>query len=263
MSSFGKYSAYYDLLYRDKDYVAEARYVAKEIRAAAPNARDILELGSGTGRHGCHLAEMGFDVHGIERSSEMVAIAQAKVAEMSVPESGSFSCEVGDICTAKLDRTFDAVISLFHVMSYQASDEALRAAFGMTAAHLRPRGAFLFDVWYGPAVLAQQPSYQVKEAIDERHHVRRITRPTLDAERQTVNVIFDLECRDRATGAIERFSEEHVMRYVFPEEIERLARNSGLYCVKSEEFLTGLPASTSTWSVAYLLRKDEPENAVA
>ena len=32
MSTFQKYSAFYDLLYQDKDYAAEAAYVARTIR---------------------------------------------------------------------------------------------------------------------------------------------------------------------------------------------------------------------------------------
>ena len=77
MSNFEKYSAFYDLLYRDKDYAAEADYVAKRIRSILPQARSLLEFGSGTGRHGRLLAAMGFDVHGIEQSREMVSVAQA------------------------------------------------------------------------------------------------------------------------------------------------------------------------------------------
>ena len=61
MPNFRRYSAYYDLLYRDKDYAAEAEYVARLIRSTLPEARRILELGSGTGRHGCLLAAMGFE----------------------------------------------------------------------------------------------------------------------------------------------------------------------------------------------------------
>lgn len=56
MTIFGGYARYYDLLYRDKDYAGEAEYVARTIRSAVPDARDILELGSGTGRHGRLLA---------------------------------------------------------------------------------------------------------------------------------------------------------------------------------------------------------------
>ena len=145
MSTFAKYSAYYDLLYRDKDYAGEAAYVADSIRRAKPDAKTILDLGSGTGRHGRLLAEMGFEVHGVERSPEMVAMARAA----QPPSAGAFDCEVGDICAVDLGRTFDAVISLFHVINYQVSDRALRDAFQVAARHLGPDGVFLFDVWHG------------------------------------------------------------------------------------------------------------------
>src|SRR5215467_322349 len=158
-SNFQKYSTYYDLLYRDKDYTAEAQYVARTIRSATPDAHSVLEFGSGTGRHGRLLAAMGFDVHGIERSADMVAVASAASCGGA---SGSFTCEVGDICRATLGRTFDAVISLFHVVSYQTTNQALQAAFRVAADHLAPGGQFLFDVWHGPAVLSQRPSERVK-----------------------------------------------------------------------------------------------------
>ena len=53
---FQRYSAYYDLLYRDKNYAMEAEYVARILRDAASNAKSLLEFGSGTGRHGRLLA---------------------------------------------------------------------------------------------------------------------------------------------------------------------------------------------------------------
>src|SRR5262249_23090703 len=97
VSNFQRYSAFYDLLYGDKDYVAEAEYVARAIHHWNPQARTILELGSGTGRHGRLLAAMGFDVHGIERSPEMVSVAIAANNAVTSETSGSFTCEVGDI----------------------------------------------------------------------------------------------------------------------------------------------------------------------
>src|SRR4051794_24460513 len=95
VSHFRRYAAFYDLLYHDKDYEAEAHYVARNLRGARPDARSILELGSGTGRHGRLLAGMGFDVYGIERSAEMVAVAQSHELANA---PGSFTCKVGDLC---------------------------------------------------------------------------------------------------------------------------------------------------------------------
>lgn len=251
---FGDYARYYDLLYRDKDYAAEADYVARVIRSAAPDARRVLELGSGTGRHGRLLAARGFVVHGVERSPDMVALAQAAAAPPPAADAG-FSCEVGDACAVRLDRTFDAVIALFHVVSYQTSDAALEAMFATAARHLMPGGVFLFDVWHGPAVLAQQPEQRVKRAADGDLEVIRTARPQLDAERSTVKVTYDMECRNRRSGETVRFCEDHLVRYLFPAEIERLAAQAGMRMIKSEEFVTARPPSDATWGVAYLLKR--------
>jgi SAM-dependent methyltransferase len=253
--NFEKYSAFYDLLYHDKDYTAEAEYVGRKIRSATPAARSILELGSGTGRHGRLLASMGFDVHGIERSPQMVSVARSADGRSSSATSGSFTCEVGDICTANLGRTFDAVISLFHVMSYQTTNEALRSVFEVVTAHLAPSGLFLFDVWHGPAVLSQGPSERVKEAADDHYRVRRTAHPELDTNYSTVKVGYQMECEDRTSGKTDYFSEEHVMRYLFPTEVDLLARSCGLRPVFTEEFLTGQPPSPSTWGVTYGLQR--------
>lgn len=255
MSNFREYSAFYDLLYRDKDYAAEAHYVTRMIRNATPHARTILELGSGTGRHGRLLAAMGFDVYGIERSPEMVSFAQAASCPPSSETAGSFGCEVGDICTANLGRTFDAVISLFHVMSYQTTNQRLQAAFQVATDHLAPGGLFLFDVWHGPAVLSEGPAERVKEVADEVHRVKRTAYPELDTNCSTVKVVYEMKCEDRASGENVQFSEEHLMRYLFPTEVDLLAQNCGLLRVVTEEFLTGEPPSPSTWGVIYVLQK--------
>ncbi|HEX3406423.1 MAG TPA: class I SAM-dependent methyltransferase [Caulobacteraceae bacterium] len=251
MSNFHKYSAYYDLLYADKDYAAEADYVA---RALGP-ARSVLELGSGTGRHGRLLAERGFDVQGVELSPEMAAEAQSQGRVAAPSGAGSFACEVGDLRTFRAGRTFDAVISLFHVISYQTGNDDLSAAFRTAADHLSPGGIFLFDVWHGPAVLAQQPERRTKQAADAARRVRRTATPTLDTNASTVRVDYDVTCEDLATGETARFGEEHLMRYLFPTEIGFLAAAAGFTQLASEEFLTSHPPSPDTWGVAYLLSK--------
>ena len=254
-AAFAHYAQYYDLLYRDKDYAAEAKYVARTIRSTLPAARRILELGSGTGRHGRLLAAMGFDVHGIERSAEMVSLARMAPRPLLSESTGSFTCDVGDICKANLGRTFDAVISLFHVISYQTTNKALQEAFQVAAAHLAPGGLFLFDVWHGPAVLSERPSERVKEVADEHHRIKRTAHPELDTDRSTVKVVYQMECEDLRSGEAFRFSEEHLMRYLFQTEVDFLAQSCGLRRVTTEEFLTGKPPSPSTWGVAYVLQR--------
>src|SRR3989475_12377883 len=56
------YSAYYDLLYHDKDYAAEARFVAALVRrhgGPPPAGVELLDPACGAGRHLIELARPG------------------------------------------------------------------------------------------------------------------------------------------------------------------------------------------------------------
>jgi hypothetical protein len=140
-------------------------------------------------------------------------------------------------------------------MSYQTTEADLQSAFRVAAHHLAPGGVFLFDVWHGPAVLTERLTKRVKKVADERFEVTRTAWPELDTNRKTVKVSYELECSDRQSGEVARFREEHLMRYLFPTEIDHLSRDCKMRVLTTEEFLTSRQPSPSTWGVAYLLQK--------
>src|SRR5262245_2078143 len=76
---FDRYAHFYDLLYRDKDYAAEARFVHQRLAAAGAGGGHLLELGSGSGRHAIELARLGWSVTGYDRSPGMVGAANRRV----------------------------------------------------------------------------------------------------------------------------------------------------------------------------------------
>src|ERR1035437_6063641 len=117
--NFQIYSKYYNLLYGDKDYRAEANYVAKRLKTFVPKAKSILEFGSGTGGHGILLQKKGFTVFGLDQSEYMVAEAKRK----------GLPCRVANISAFTLKAKYDVVVSLFHVVSYLTDNEALTATF--------------------------------------------------------------------------------------------------------------------------------------
>ena len=256
VASFGQYSRYYDLLYRDKDYPSEAAYVARTLRSHLPAAKTILEFGAGTGRHGRLLSGHGFDVLGVERSETMVTAADESTAKLrSSHGGGSFQCRLGDIRSVNVGRTFDAVVALFHVISYQTTNSDLSRTFGNAARHLRSGGVFLFDVWHGPAVLTERPSVRVKQVEDDGMFLTRLAEPELDTNTSVVTVRYTMLAESKPGGKLTRVVEEHRMRYLFPTEIDLLATNSGFKIERQEEFVAGKPASETTWGVVYVLRK--------
>lgn len=139
MAVFGAYSRYYDLLYRDKDYAGEAAYVRSLIERTKPGARTLLDLGCGTGRHDALLAELGYSVTGVDRSSEMLEVARASAAKLGPEKAPRF--EQGDVRTVRLGKTFDVVVSLFHVVSYMTTNADLKQAFRTAREHLAPGGS--------------------------------------------------------------------------------------------------------------------------
>ena len=250
---FQRYSAYYDLLYRDKDYPAEANYVLRTLRTADPKIRRVVEFGSGTGKHGRLLAAGGLQVTGVERSATMVGVSND--CDEPVLNDGSFNCIHGDIRTANAGTGFDAVISLFHVVSYLTQNDDLISTFQNAGRHLRSRGIFFFDVWHGPAVLSERPSIRVKRVEDERTRLIRIAEPQLDIEGSRVTVRYTMLAENRTDCHLTTFQEEHLMRYFFPNEIAFIASQTGFEVAHSEEFLSGTRSSEKTWGVAYLLRR--------
>jgi len=244
---FDKYSRYYDLLYRDKNYDAEAAFVQQLIRKEAPEARSLLELGCGTGLHAAALAQRGYSVHGIDLSDEMLARAQRRKNE-------KLSFARGDVRDLRLGRKFDGVISLFHVVSYQTGNTDLRAVFATAREHLRDDGVFVFDCWYGPAVLAERPSVRVKRMEDEAIRVTRIAEPKMHPNECIVDVGYQVFVEDRATKAVEQLTELHRMRYLFRPEIEALCEGAGLQVVAACEWLTGKPLGEGTWSACFVAR---------
>jgi SAM-dependent methyltransferase len=252
---FQRYSRYYDLLYRDKNYAKEVEYVVQILRDCLPAARGILEFGSGTGRHGRLLAQEGYEVLGVERSAAMVANAKRIGDDAELNPRGNFDCVQGDVRTASMERVFDAVLALFHVVSYQTSNDDLLLTFRNAGRHLRRGGVFLFDVWHGPAVLMEGPDVRVKRVEDDAILLTRIAEPTLDTRASIVDVHYTMLVESKVDGKFVRFQEDHRMRYLFPTEIDMLARQTGFDVERGEEFLTGAKPSESTWGVAYLLRK--------
>lgn len=252
--TFNKYSKYYDMLYRDKNYQAEVAYVDSLISEFAASSKTILDLGCGTGRHDILLAEKGYLVTGVDISEEMLAVAQSQALAFNL-QPLPVNYIQGDIRTIRLDRTFDVIISLFHVMSYQITNVDLSAAFSTVKAHLKPGGLYIFDCWYGPAVLTLQPVTRVKRLEDEAIEVTRIAEPVMHSHENVVDVNYQVFIKDKANGRIDELREKHCMRYLFNPEIEHLIAEAGLSVIKSLEWMTDAPPGYGSWSACFLARR--------
>lgn len=218
-AAFARYARYYDLLYRDKDYAAEARWVDAVLREAGRPAGTLLDVGCGTGVHAREFARLGWQVGGVDASADMIALALART-----PAAAGITFTQGLAAEFALGRKFDAVVSLFHVASYHTTDDDLVRMLANVRRHLEPGGRFVFDFWHGPGVLADPPVRRERRIADDVIRVHRIATPAHDPALRRIDVQYDVTIEPVAGGAPEQIRELHRLRYfAVPELAPRLA----------------------------------------
>jgi SAM-dependent methyltransferase len=242
------YAAAYDDLYHDKDYAAECDLLEGLFATCARQpVRRVLDVGCGTGSHAVLLAERGYEVVGVDRSSEMLRRARER--------ENSISFRLGDMTTLDLGETFDAVLIMFAVLGYLTDNVSVQSALRVARRHLTADGLLFADVWYGPAVLAQRPSERVK-VIDTPSggQVIRTATSRLEPRRNLCTVDYHLWCLEDGKLTAE-VREQHPMRYFFEPELEGFLSDAAFELLRIGAF-PNLDAEPSerTWNVAFVAR---------
>tara|TARA_B110001454_G_scaffold74716_1_gene72283 strand:- start:507 stop:1265 length:759 start_codon:yes stop_codon:yes gene_type:complete len=251
VKQFGNiYSQYYDLLYRDKDYAGEVDYIIKLIKENSNEAKTLLDMGSGTGKHAELFCNNGYIVHGIDLSEDMLKIAKNRIKDKEDKLSFSHS----KIQELDLNKKFDVVVSLFHVMCYQNSNNELIKAFEVAKNHLKKDGIFIFDFWYGPAVLADLPVKRIKRFENEKIKVTRIAEPVMHPDENVVDVNYDVFIKDIDSKKIIEKEELHKVRYFFDTELDMICKQVGFVIKQKYEWMSDKNPDFNSWNVVWIVK---------
>jgi SAM-dependent methyltransferase len=255
LDTFQDYAQLYNLIYREKDYAAETKYIDRLIKQQLPGAQTVLDLGCGTGQHAFRLSAMGYQVTGVDKSSIMLSIAEEekKSSHVGLHEGPDFIC--ADIRGFKTEKRYDAVIAMFHVMSYQTTNRDIVLSLGSATRHLKPGGIFIFDFWYGPGVLSDPPTVRVKDFNNSELYVTRIAKPDMFLHDNCVDVNYHIFVHDKIKDKVREVREQHRMRYIFKPEIEMFLRHAGLVPKEFFEFMTFEPPRPKSWNACMVAVK--------
>lgn len=253
MSVFSGYASFYDDLYRDKDYATECIFLQKAFsRFGRRRIKRVLDLGCGTGSHDILLANKGYSVTGIDMSPHMLRIARAKAKREAV----SVQYHRGNIQSKRLHSKFDAVISLFDVMGYQITNRAFTQALLTARYHLKPKGLFIFDCWFGPAVLIDPPRDRTKIVRYEKGG--RISRQTT-CRTDTVNQVVSLTFHSRifrGRRMLQSDTEQHKVRFFFLNELHAFLALAGFRAEHICPFpRLSAPITDNDWKAAVICQK--------
>ncbi|WP_026488630.1 class I SAM-dependent DNA methyltransferase [Butyrivibrio sp. XBB1001] len=245
MKTFDDYAYYYNAFYGDKDYSSEADVVTGFINKYRPSVKSILDMGCGTGRHDFELAKRGYEASGIDLSENMIQIANAN-------RHANTNFSVADVRSYRGDTLFDAAISMFHVMSYQTTDDDLIKAFETAKTNLKANGLFIFDAWYGPGVLTDKPAVRVKKVEDDNNLIIRTATPEFHVDRNIVDVNYDVYVINKRTNEAKEIKETHSMRYLFRPEVERMLSSVGFKLLECSDCNTLKNTSFDSWTAYFV-----------
>jgi SAM-dependent methyltransferase len=249
MSVFGKaYAKYYNLLYKDKNYLEEYTYIREILKKYGANGKNILDIGCGTGKHLNFFKKDSFSVSGVDMSDNMIGEAKKYLQQ----EENLICAKASEF---QFDKKFDTIVSLFHVMSYQTKNSELEKVFQNIQNHLIEGGLFIFDFWYGPAVLLDPPVVRIKRLEDDETKITRITEPVMRYNENIVDVHFEVIYEDKRTHIFEKIHETHNMRYLFLPEIMYLTERAGLSFVTAYSWLNFSSLSEKSWYGLVVLKK--------
>jgi hypothetical protein len=163
--------------------------------------------------------------------------------------------DVGDARSARIAKKFDAAISLFHVASYQTSNEDLAGMLRTAAAHLKTGGLFVFDFWYGPAVLTDPPTERVKRLEDGVIQVTRTAKPTLWPNENVVDVHYQVQVKQNGNGMVADIEETHRMRYLFLPEVRWMLQGVGMELLTAQRWMSQEKLDCSAWQAVVTARR--------
>lgn len=132
----------------------------------------VLELGCGGGWFSCFLARHGYEVVGVDISSDMIALAEQNRGTQALP---NLKFTVGDYETLGFSNEFDAVVFYDSLHHADSEHDALAAAFKA----LKPGGLLItHEPGEGhskaPASIEAMKLYGVNERDMPPHHIIKV-----------------------------------------------------------------------------------------
>lgn len=216
----------YDLEYSFKDYAAESATIARIVRERKPDARTLLDVACGTGKHLEHLRRE-FACEGVDLDEGLLAVARERLPGVELRQ--------GDMRTLDLGRTFDAVTCLFSAIGFVGGPDGLDAAAQAFARQLEPGGVLLVEPWLTPDVwLPDRPHVLAADA--DGIALARVTLSGLRDERvSTTEMHYVVATAD----GFDEFVEQHDLYLFTRDEMRAAFEEAGFAVDYDEEGLMG------------------------
>lgn len=141
--AYGVFADVYDLFNEDADYAALHEQITARLRRYGVTDGIVADLGCGTGDLTLMLAQDGYDMIGVDASSEMLSVLRQK-AEENGQNGLLLLCQ--DLTQLDLYGTVRAALSTFDTFNHIGPLASFRRALGLAALFTEPGGVVIFDM---------------------------------------------------------------------------------------------------------------------
>lgn len=205
------------------------RAIAADVKAQGGS---VLEVGCGTGRVTCQLAQAGMRIMGMDLSPSMLAVARQKSQELS-----NVRWVEGDMQAFELDECFDLILVPGHSFQFMLTPADQVACLTCIRQHLTSGGKLVVHLnhddlsWLGGLVQGQGTGFELKGEYRQnsmKGYVRAWTAWSYEVTTQTASAIDVWEFIGE-DGTVKERQESGTKRLhcVFRFEMEHLLARAG------------------------------------
>jgi SAM-dependent methyltransferase len=185
-----------------------------------------LEFAIGTGRVALPLVAKGLTVDGVEYSPDMIAQLNTK------PLGRSLHVVEGDMATTNMNKKYSLVFLVFNTIMNLTTQNAQVECFANAARHLKSGGKFVMEVMV-PDLRRYPPGASAVPFEVTNHHMGFDTYEISSQQLTSHHIMI------RPDGTA--YYNAIPFRYVWPSELDLMAKLSGLKLVSRDEDWGGKP----------------------
>lgn len=193
----------------------------------------ILDLAAGTGRVSFALAEKGYEVVSLERSSSMLEVARNRLKSADETIAGKLTITEGNMIQFNLDRKFSLIIipnSFGHALSTDDQLSVLRCVHN----HLADFGTFILDLYPGSHQHEHAHFKENPVSLPDGTTVEREGEIHSDPIRQLMDFKLRYIIRDLTGKIIDEIRVDSPAALLYTREVDLLLRLTGFHV--EEEF---------------------------
>jgi len=249
--SFKKYARYYDLIYKDKNYVKECDFVERIFkRYSHSKPVTVLEMACGTGRHSEVLSKKGYKITAFDASQDMIEIARKRKKKKKITVNFS----IQKMQNFRFKQKFDAALAMFTAMGYLSTIKDLKKTLTNLRKHLNEGNLFVFDIWNGDIVPKAHSADRIKEIEYKDLKLKRNSRVRLDLVKKHVLVQYKVSIF-RKGKLIDQVKEKHTLRFYKKIEIKKYLKLCGFSVINIVPFLKPNSRNISNaWDICIICR---------